>query len=379
VTAASEHERQSLLSIQVLRALAALSVAFDHVARYEFGRQYGLPDALPSFEIGNVGVDLFFVISGFVMVYSSGGFFGRARAPQEFFLRRLARIVPLYWLTTSIVLAYLLLQYRDLARANFSLASVVASYLFVPYPQLDGLMVPVHGVGWTLNYEMFFYACFCFALLFSRRTGVVLLSVALLALVALNQFMPLPNPIGYWAAPIILEFVFGMLIALGLRAGFRVPSPLAGCIVAIALLALAAVDRWGMGIVPRVVALGGPCAAIVGALALARSTAKPGPVWRALSLLGDASYSLYLLHPLAFTLPRRLFPYLVNPATSPWLYAALLLATALAVAVIVHLLLEKPITRFLQRRIASVFHGERRTAAAVDLPPLAKPRADISS
>jgi len=376
MTAASGHERGSLLSLQVLRALAALAVTLDHIVGYEFTRQYGLPDALPRFDIGNAGVDLFFVISGFVMVYASERFYRQPRAPLEFFLRRLARIVPLYWITTSIILIYLLIQYRDLARANFSLESVVASYLFIPWLQIDGYMAPVHGVGWTLNYEMFFYSCFCFALLFSRRTGVVLLSVALLALVSLNQLWPMPLPLGYWAAPIILEFVFGMLIALGLRAGLRVPSPLAACIVVLGVLALAASDRWGMGGLSRIVVWGVPCAGIVGALALADSTAKPGPMWRTLSLLGDASYSLYLLHPLAITLPRRLFPHFVNPATSPWLYAALLLAMAVGAAVLGHLLFERPVTRFLQRRITSAFHGDRRAAAA-DLQPLGEQRADI--
>jgi exopolysaccharide production protein ExoZ len=329
----SKHERQSLLSIQVLRACAALAVTIEHIAGYEFARQYGLPDALPHFKFGRAGVDLFFVISGFVMVYASESYFGRPRAPQEFFLRRLARIVPLYWLTTSIVLVYLLAQYRGLAVVKFSPESVVASYLFIPYPQLDGYMAPVHGVGWTLNYEMFFYACFCLALLFARQTGVVFVSVMLVALVTLNHFWPLPGPLGYWAEPLILEFIFGMLIALGWRAGFRIARAWVAGIVLVACLALVGSDYWPD--VPRVVALGVPSAFIVGALAVADYTAKAGPVWRGLSFLGDASYSLYLVHSLAITLPRRLFPQLVNPATSPWLYAALLVATALSAAVVV--------------------------------------------
>ena len=87
------HKSLSLLSIQILRAIAALAVTYEHIAGYEFARQYGLPDALPPFKFGRAGVDLFFVISGFVMVYASERYFGRTKAPQEFFLRRLARIV----------------------------------------------------------------------------------------------------------------------------------------------------------------------------------------------------------------------------------------------------------------------------------------------
>ncbi len=354
-------ERQSLLSIQVLRAFAALAVTIDHIAGYEFARQYGLPDALPHFKFGRAGVDLFFVISGLVMVYASDSYFGRAKAPQEFFLRRLVRIVPLYWLTTTIVLVYLLLQYRDLARVKFSLESVAASYLFIPWPQLDGYMAPVHGVGWTLNYEMFFYALFGLAVLFTRRTGVLFLAALLFAFVALNYCISLPLPLGYWADPIILEFVFGMLIALALRSGFRIPRAWAGTIVLAGVLALVASDHWPE--VPRIIGLGVPSAFIVGALALADYTAKAAPAWRALSFLGDASYSLYLVHPLAITLPRRLFPYVIDPATFPWLYAGLLVTIAVSAAVAVHLIFERPITRFLQRRIVSMFHRAKLEAA----------------
>jgi exopolysaccharide production protein ExoZ len=357
----SARGRQPLLSIQILRAIAALAVCAEHIAGYEFARQYALPDALPHFKFGRAGVDLFFVISGFVMIYASEGYFGQAKAPQEFFLRRLVRIVPLYWATTTIVLIYLLVQYRDLARVNFSWASVAASYLFIPRAQLDGYMAPVHGVGWTLNYEMFFYAWFSVALLFSRRTGVLLLAAIFTTFVSINYFLSLPNPIGYWADSLILEFVFGMMIALAVQAGVRIPCLLSGAFVIIGSSMLVASDHWLE--VPRVISLGLPSALIVGALALADYTAKGRPAERFLSFLGDASYSLYLVHPLAITLPRRLFSHFIHPATSPWLYAGLLMVTALVAAVTVHLLFERPITRFLQKRIASVFHRTRLEAA----------------
>jgi exopolysaccharide production protein ExoZ len=354
-------ERQSLLSIQILRAFAALAVTCDHIAGYEFTRQYGLPDALPHVKFGQAGVDLFFVISGLVMVYASDWHFGRARAPQEFALRRLIRIVPLYWAMTTIVLLYLLLQYRDLARAGFSPAAVAASYLFIPWPQLDGFIAPVHGVGWTLNYEMLFYALFSIAVLFTRRTGVLLLAGLLLVFVIVNRLVSLPLPLGYWADPIVLEFAFGMLIALALRSCFRIPRAWAGAILLAAGVALVASDRWPD--VHRIFTWGLPSACIVGALALADCTAKPGPAGPALSFLGDASYSLYLVHPLAITLPRRVFPHVVDPASSPWLFAGLLLMVAVSAAIAVHLMFERPITRYLQRRIASRFHPDKLEAA----------------
>jgi len=148
MTSSSKDERRSLLSIQVLRALAAFAVTIEHIVGYEFARQYGLPDALPHFQFGRAGVDLFFVISGFVMVYASESYFGRAKAPQEFFLRRLARIVPLYWVTTTIVLVYLLLQYRDLALVKFSPESVVW-HLICLFPMRSSMAIWRRCTAWA--------------------------------------------------------------------------------------------------------------------------------------------------------------------------------------------------------------------------------------
>jgi peptidoglycan/LPS O-acetylase OafA/YrhL len=166
-----------------------------------------------------------------------------------------------------------------------------------------------------------------------------------------------------------------MLIALAFRSRFRLPAWLAGSILLVAILAFAVPDRWSE--LPGIPKWGVLSALIVGALALAQSTTKPGPMWRVLSFLGDASYSLYLVHPIAITLPRRIFPHFINPAASPWLYAALLLATALGAAALVHLLFERPVTRFLQRGIARRFHGAARDESASDLKPVSEVQVKI--
>jgi exopolysaccharide production protein ExoZ len=356
-----------LVSIQVLRGIAALGVTCTHTVVYVVGR-YQLPDVLPHFLIGNLGVDVFFVLSGFVMVYTSEAYFGRPRGPQGFFLRRVARIVPLYWATTSIILAYMILHYHDLTTVHFTPMLVLASYLFIPLPQTDGFMAPVHGVGWTLNYEMFFYACFSVAVLFPRRVGVGVLSLALLCFVWINAVFPLPLPFGYWADPIILEFVFGMMISLALREGVSIPKVGAVALVIVAIAAIGDLTRWSD--LTRVIEWGFPAALIVGACALSTgSVSCSSPLCRAFSFLGDASYSLYLVHSIAIPLPRQLFPRLIDPATHPWLYAALLLCTAVAAASFVHVLFERPVTRILQRTVKSIIRcsPESRRTVSRDL------------
>ena len=135
----------------------------------------------PDLTLGNAGVDLFFVISGFVMVYASERMFGRAGGQLQFITRRLIRIVPLYWLVTPL---YLVMALAIPAfEKSYSVASVVASYLFIPWPRLDGIMQPLVGQGWTLNYEMFFYAIFAAAILAPRRIAVALASGVLIVAV----------------------------------------------------------------------------------------------------------------------------------------------------------------------------------------------------
>ena len=115
------------------------------------------------------GVDIFFVISGFIMVYASSRWFGSARAPRVFLAHRIARIVPLYWATMMVYLAVLLLTPWLLNSEYLAPHFVIASFLFIPAARPDGLVQPLYSLGWTLNYEMFFYALFAIAIAFPRR------------------------------------------------------------------------------------------------------------------------------------------------------------------------------------------------------------------
>ncbi|MBA4334995.1 MAG: hypothetical protein C0420_08825, partial [Methylobacterium sp.] len=96
----------AILPIQVLRALAAFMVAVHHVqpdaavlARLA-GQPFAGSDLLPWM----AGVDIFFVVSGFIMVHASASLFDRPGAPALFLKRRLVRIVPLYWAATTLFL-----------------------------------------------------------------------------------------------------------------------------------------------------------------------------------------------------------------------------------------------------------------------------------
>ena len=157
--------------------------------------------------IGAFGVDLFFVVSGFIMVYASERLFGRRGVALPFMARRLARIAPLYWVFTA-AFAGIAFWFGHLpGHPQASIAHITASFLFLPAlrPE-DGAYFPVYSLGWTLNYEMFFYLCFAATLALKRREAVATLSVILIVLVAVGRLYVLPWPLFYWANPIVLEF-----------------------------------------------------------------------------------------------------------------------------------------------------------------------------
>ncbi|HXP05205.1 MAG TPA: acyltransferase, partial [Stellaceae bacterium] len=266
VALASTHRAATgkLFALQLLRAVAATGVVISHV-RYDFLHHFGRADALPGFvNVGAAGVDLFFVISGFVMVYSSESLFGRDRAATIFLARRVARIVPLYWLMTVAMIAYVAV--RGFAASDASPAHAALSFLFIPYPRPSGEMSPVYGVGWTLNYEMFFYAVFALCLAARREITVARVAIALAVLALAGWLLPgLPGALAYWADPIVLEFVLGMLLALAYRSGVRLPLWAAAPLLIAAVALILVYTDAGTALLPRWLGFGLPAALAVAA------------------------------------------------------------------------------------------------------------------
>jgi peptidoglycan/LPS O-acetylase OafA/YrhL len=199
--------------IQWMRALAALLVVVDHGLFTLIDKAGGDPQWGPfAASLGGTGVELFFVISGFVMIVSSTGRFGSG-AVAQFIRRRLTRIVPLYWLATAVYATKLVLV-GDAP----SVPNLARSLFFVPYLNLQGEMHPVYGLGWTLNHEVFFYAVFAVGLLWSLRATLAITAVTLGALVGFGFGLgeagstPFGQALFFWSRPIVLFFLVGMAL-----------------------------------------------------------------------------------------------------------------------------------------------------------------------
>ena len=147
--------------------------------------------ALQYLNVGAAGVDLFFIISGFVMVYSSEPLFGSSRGAIYFFCHRIIRIVPLYWIVTALAL---ILATMHGFGGMYPLHMIVGSFLFIPMLRPEGVMQPLVAQGWTLNYEMFFYVIFAMACTAPRQIAVGITSAALVLAVLFGRlYTPLPD------------------------------------------------------------------------------------------------------------------------------------------------------------------------------------------
>lgn len=341
-------------NIQALRAVAALMVVFDHWGDHYGGslQQVGL--------LGSTGVDIFFVISGFVMIQST---WDRPTSPASFAIGRFVRIVPLYWICTIAVFVAALAMPSAFRSTGSNVVPLVKSLAFVPYLKASGQVQPLLFPGWTLNYEMFFYALFAISLLVrARAVRAGLLVAGLVALIVVGQVgHPSGVIAGFYTRPILLEFGYGVLLGIwnahgGLSGSFQWSGwgLLGGGFGG--LLAMEPIfpqiDR-GFKV--------GPFAAMVvlAAVLLERS----GVVVRARSwlLLGAASYALYLVHPFAgtavFAVVRRLA---LAPGASICLSIGMTLAVTIAAGVCMHLWIERPADRWLRARL-----GVRRASAPV--------------
>jgi exopolysaccharide production protein ExoZ len=313
---------KSLANIQALRAVAATLVIFQHIHIVL---------------LGSFGVDIFFVISGFVIAYV-----GVAEAPGVFILKRIFRIVPLYWLGTFAVFAVAAVAPNLVNSTTTDIVELVKSLFFIPYVKGNGLTHPVLFLGWTLNYEVLFYAIFAFALIFGSKMAPAIATAIILTMVMVGLAFPVgTEPFRFWTQPITLEFLFGVWIFVAWRNGFRIPiAPRYAIAIGLMLVGLMGWQQmqgsleWG-----EPISFGIPAAIIV---LLGLSCEGQIKVPALLLATGDASYSLYLFH-----------PYLVEPAqkiithftTNPIVMIAaipFMVAAAIGFALLSYRIIERP-------------------------------------
>jgi exopolysaccharide production protein ExoZ len=354
-----------LPNIQILRAIAALAVVFYHDGIESTA--ICVATAKPcvyDFTLGTFGVPLFFMISGFIMVMTSWNNFAQSGAPLQFMRRRLTRIVPLYWLVTTVAVVGALVVPTMLSVPVDNPLYIAASYLFWPMARVNGLVRPIANLGWTLNLEIMFYAVFTLALFFDRKRGISL-AVAFLCGATLLQMTDIfaaggllsSTPLNFWTDPIVLNFILGILVAILYKREFKVNLTEAWILIAISAAVLLIINNihGALDAIPEnhiinrgVLTLAVAFMFIAGALGPQIDVTKP--FWRPGLLIGDASYSLYLVHPFFLRPIGKIWGKTIGGHLPVWTFTIVAIILALTVGVAVYMFVERPFTNYFARR-----------------------------
>jgi exopolysaccharide production protein ExoZ len=346
-----------LVYVQILRFFAALAVVAFHVLGAP-PKGFEVPESAFTFALsyGGRGVDLFFVISGFVIFYATHA---SKLTPAEFLRRRVERIVPLYFFVifTVTMLAFTLPAVFG-TPDWYTPRHILKSLAFLAFTDGD---MPVVYVGWSLEYEMYFYLATALLMALTRdvwRNIVMMFS----AIAIVGQMPGVAAALGntaFFADPMILEFVLGIIVGtMFVNGGTRWPMLFAA---ACAISALLVSDP-----ASRVIVSGIPAACLVAAAAWA-SRKRLDPSWpeRALARLGDASYSIYLAQVETVSLASITVASLM-PTIPPLLLLIVTSCIVVALGLTLNILVERPLLK-LCRRV-----GAPRPAV------LARPAAGIS-
>lgn len=307
-------------SIQVVRGVAAILVLLYHQSLLA---------------TGEAGVDIFFVISGFIM-----GTVATSERPTDFINRRIIRIVPLYWAVTFCMCLPSLIP-GFFAHFSFTFPTLVKSLFFIPYYDLKGNIWPLLVPGWTLNYEMFFYVIFALGL--TLHSTIMFSVMCMLLCTALGLLLHPASPILYtYTDKLLLEFAGGLLLAqyyryLPLWFGILMLMLSTGIFISLSLSGNTYTDV-------RLIAYGIPALALVAGI-ITIEKAHGWPRLKILETVGDSSYSLYLLHGIVIGFIHTILHcdiYVEN---------TIIFIACISVGLLCYQFFERPVTHYLKRRL----------------------------
>ncbi|MAK60650.1 MAG: hypothetical protein CMK09_06700 [Ponticaulis sp.] len=370
--------------VQILRFVAAFFVMLTHIRGTELLHDNG-SSLLPSFveTAGFAGVDLFFVISGFVMSYVTTRLDPGASSAAKFMVARLARIYPTWWLFLGAYCALMFIIFRvpwhpsSLPDSVSGIEALLKSAFLIPQ-----LPLPLLNVGWTLIHEQYFYLVFALLLVLPKAWRLPgLLIWALLPLAGIVFGLQSASASGVLELAVhsmTLEFIAGAVAGWLFTREIRpFPAILFGLgVVGFAVVALLSTPETLSNDRPmRVALLVLPCTFLVyGAAGLQDRFRNNKPLSEA-SILGDWSYTLYLCHPIVIIVTRRVFediPGTLSLGNSGLIdnvaFVTVCITVAVTVAALTHYLFEAPLIRWFRARLAA--RSKEKSASAAMTPPL---------
>ena len=358
VPGSSDHKRhirprESIQSIQVLRGIAALAVVFYHVqwiiSKPEYG---GLKFESGLFEQGSIGVNLFFVLSGFIIINAHRGDIGVPSRLPHYLWRRFSRVYPIYWVLLS---AFIIAALSGLGRIDFSLDKLGMASSFLLVRLSSDLELPLK-VAWTLFYEIIFYAMFALLILDRRIGTVAMLGWLYVIVTKLGSANAWLMPTSIWNLCFFSGMAAGLLDrSLRARTGLvLLPLGLIGLVLLLKFGGIALTPDGQERDPLKFIVLATMLTMIVLGAALADPLVRAG-IPQIVLLLGDASYSIYLTHSAVISLLCILGVRVQYLGASPSLVFGSFALAATLVGVVVHLILERPLLKAMGRRLQPGF------------------------
>ena len=346
-----------LYSLQVIRAIASILVVLVH-GQLIFQQNLDRDFLFDIFAFGGSGVDIFFVLSGFIIFYIHKKDIGNPSIIKDFLLKRIIRIYPIYWIILSgKILASV--DVSNLAIANYNFLETIKAFLLFPQDRIL-LSEQFLGVSWTLSYEIFFYICFGLMIYFKPQYFLSVASVWLLGV-----FLNFVNLINIPSGNVLLEFFFDerhLEFILGCFAAHIIANNIVYWKKSLVwsglfLYTLGAINiKYELIEISRVISIAIPITMIIiGGVAWEINRGWKISSW--LLLLGNASYSIYLFHGFIMNNLTKITEATgaINLVTSNdflfSLFAILNALIAIAAGCVLYILIEKPLITFLRHKI----------------------------
>ena len=318
----SDIHKNKIEIIEFLRFIAALFVVFVHI---------------PVFGFGSFGVDIFFIISGFVMMYSTENNY------KNFFLKRLIRILPSYYLFTFGVFIIALNFPNVLNNTTANLDHLLKSIFFIPFDKNGTGHFPILFLGWTLNYEMFFYSLFALSLLINNKFRSIFTSYAILAIFILCNSVK-NYPLFAYGDLIVFEFILGIITYELIFKKNYFNSILILLTILIGLM-ISDVNTYNH----RLITYGFPIAFAFSLIIFKFKSIKLPSLFL---ILGESSYALYLTHPYIIQFFDKITGWYSGNLFQKNLAVFLCILFTNLFAVLIYRCYELPIRNFLRKRIA---------------------------
>ena len=338
-------------SIQFLRGFAALAVVIHHTGGYV--KRYYEPTLLfaDKFSIGFAGVDLFFVISGFIIHFTSKNYINNPSKLKEYLQKRFIRVYPIYWIITTILFFSSWVIIQMLGKNIFSIGYPNTLSAYIQTYTLFPLHFAINPVTWTLSYEIFFYLCFAF-LIVSKRLWVI--PALILAISFYNISKNIPEIIeidltyfNFIFSGYNFEFMLGFLI-FQCYEKLKISNSISVILLigAISIIVLFGYSVGDYDSYKRILAFGFPSGIILFALLnLERNQAISFPKFTL--ILGDASYALYLIHfPMMLFMNKipQILGYSFNAYQEVW-YSYIIIISIIFTSIFVHKKIELPVAK----------------------------------